>query len=315
VLDGAFSYTQPQFFMPRDGGTVVALDGDRVRVLDGASGTQRTEWPRPQNEYVRGISPDGTRLVASQVHERERGQGWAVLSSDDGQVLVSGRSQYPIFDWQNNRVYGFGGSGDPLEQIEPQPAVLLVHDLQSSDEIGRLTLDGVLHGSEFGPSMALHPNEQQLVLLHGDADKLTIVDTQQMQIVSTRDLTGSQDPLKADNIRGWDLQFAPNGTLYAGGSEQPVVRNLGIRRINVEQAEIEAEALIDENWSWYRVAPDGSAIFFYGSRPGPVPSAVQGGPPPNPALLRRLDPQTLTVTAERPFEGFYQPFLVAQPKQ
>ncbi len=40
VLDGAFPYTQPQFFMSRDGGTVVALDGDRVRELDGASGTQ-----------------------------------------------------------------------------------------------------------------------------------------------------------------------------------------------------------------------------------------------------------------------------------
>lgn len=209
-------------FITPDGGTIVALVDEQVPVLDGRSGALRAEWPRPQG-IIRGIWPDGTRLTGFGLTEDIH--AWAVLSATDGSVLTSAQSQYPVFDWQGKRVYSFAGSGDPLEQIEPQPVVVLVHDLASGNEIGRLTLDGVLSGNStttgsFGPSMALSPDGKQLVLMHGDADKLTVVDAQQMQVVSTRDLTGSTDPLEVGgSIRGWDLQFAPDGTLYAAGSE------------------------------------------------------------------------------------------------
>lgn len=92
------------------------------------------------------------------------------------------------------------------------------------------------------------------------------------------------------------------------------MRYLGVRRIDVAQAKVEAEALVGEDWSWYRVAPDGSAVYLHGSRPAPSP-APQGSPPPNLLLLRRLDPQTLAVTAERPFERFRHGFLVMLPQQ
>ncbi len=115
--------------------------------------------------------------------------------------------------------------------------------------------------------------------------------------------------LEASPATGAEIQFAIDGTLYAVGSS--------VWRINVEQAKIEAEALVGAGLGWWRVAPDGSALYFYGSRatdtyPAPV---AQCGPPPNPVILRRLDPQTLAVTAECPFEGFYHGFLVTQPQQ
>jgi hypothetical protein len=334
-LSGVNPMQQTQFIVSPDGSTVVALIDDGVRVLDGYSGEVRAQFRRPDDQ-ITGVSPDGTRLTARRLAEGK--DDWALLSAANGELLVSGHGERAIYDWNGGRIYSLEmpGSGDPAAAAEPQPVVLVVSNLETGREVDRLTLDGVLAGSvtiddrrygqsmqsSFGPSMALTPDRRQLALLHGDADKLTLVDVQPLRIVSTRELGGSQDPLiPGTAVRGWDMQFAPDGMLYVAGNDQRLiieegqgeVRYLGVRRINVEQAMVEAPTLVGEDWAGWLLAPDGSAIYFASSRSEHPAEAT--GAPHDRMLLRRLDPRTFAVMAERELDGFHWMYLIAEPKQ
>jgi hypothetical protein len=107
------------------------------------------------------------------------------------------------------------------------------------------------------------------------------------------------------------MKFAPDGMLYVAGNEEKLVveegqapvRYLGVRRINVEQATVEAEAFIGEDWGGWYLAPDGSAIYYFSNR-SHEPQSPQY-PSPTTMLIRRLDPQGLEVTAERELDGFH----------
>ncbi len=71
-------------------------------------------------------------------------------------------------------------------------------------------------------------------------------------------------------------------------------RQLGLRAIDLERAEIVAEVGVEGRFEGLWVAPDRSALYTFEGRPG---DRGYGGP----YLLRRLDPVTLTATAEREF--------------
>ena len=61
-------------------------------------------------------------------------------------------------------------------------------------------------------------------------------------------------------------------------------------------------------WGWWLLAPDGRGVYCFGSR------APEATPDPEthqtPMLLRRLDPRTLRVEAERALTAFYTGFML-----
>jgi hypothetical protein len=203
TLAGVDQMQQTRFFVSPDGATVVALVDGTVRVINAYSGEMRAQFPRPEDAMIDAVSPDGTRLVGRRMAAPGK-QAWVVVSAKDGETLVNGEGDHAVFDWEGERVYSLEtpGSGARMQEVAPQPVVLLVSDLETGREVDRLTLDGVLTGSveienrseqfpahsSFAPSMTLTPDHRRLVLLHGDADKITLVDVEPFKVLSTREL-------------------------------------------------------------------------------------------------------------------------------
>ena len=69
-------------------------------------------------------------------------------------------------------------------------------------------------------------------------------------------------------------------------------RPLGLRAIDVGRAEVVAEVGQDQRLEWFSLSPTGDALYTFGPRPG-APE-IRG-----PSLVRRLDPLTFAITAER----------------
>ncbi len=101
--------------------------------------------------------------------------------------------------------------------------------------------------------------------------------------------TGVAPPTPA--IRPSTRTIDETPAIRTGGT---VRRQLGLRAIDLERAEIVAEVGVEGRFEGLWAAPDGSAIYTFEGRPG---DRGYGGP----YLLRRLDPVTLTATAEREF--------------
>jgi DNA-binding beta-propeller fold protein YncE len=317
-LDGVGEMEQAEFIVSPDGATVVALIGDQVRVLDGYSGEVRAQFPRPENEMIDEVSPDGTRLAGRWVVEAGK-QAWTVLSAENGEPLVRGEGDYAIFDWENDRVYSLERPNTLTspEPVEPQPVVLLVSDLATGGVLDRLTLDDVLAGL-YVPSMALTPDGRQLLLLHTDSATITLVDLDQLQVVATHAIQGDQDTAASGTaFYGGDMQLAPDGKLYiVGHAQEPSadpaeMRQRNVYRIDGEYARVEAVTSIEGDWVYWFVAPDGSAIYSFSNGSEELQSS--NGPPQTTMLIRRLDLRTLKVTAERELDGFHRGYIVVEP--
>ena len=326
--------------VPREDVSIVASDTSPVLAVTGHetthvlkldTGATVGSFARPDLLQIRGVSPDGTRLIGfTSVEGREQ---WRLLDAASGEVRMSGAGCCAVFDWSGRRVYSLLVPGLAGAFVEPGPAVLLVTDLLSGGEIGRLTLEGVQAGSariedrrngqtmqtSFGPGMALSADGRTLALLHADADRLTLVDAVRLVVTATRDISGSADALRPGAaIRHWQSSFAPDGRLYLTGAEERLVveqdgeavRYLGVRVVDVGDARVTAEALIGEDWGSFVLAPDASAIYFSGGDPTATP--VPGMPPRHPTLLRRLSLPDLAVTADRRFDSSYRPIAVGR---
>jgi hypothetical protein len=171
------------------------------------------------------------------------------------------------------------------------------------------------------PRIAVSPDGRLVVVLHADGTALTLVDAATLRILWTRQLTRAADladpsqPRPAEGkvlqFRHWSLQFSPDGRyLYTRGVEhwltdvgRSSARLLGLRAIQVERAEIVAHVDEQQSLEPLVVAPDGSALYMLGPRQGATLLS-------NPSVLRRFDPLTLAVTAERDFGDINPDWLV-----
>jgi outer membrane protein assembly factor BamB/DNA-binding beta-propeller fold protein YncE len=305
-----------------------------VRVVDARTGLRRAEFHPAVPLWIAGISPDGTQLfgwrVASDARQKPE---WDVLSTTDGAVVDSlqieaGCCSATLYDAAVHRLYSLDVPPEAVTGTPVTPA-LRAYDLLSGRELGHVTLDGMLAGPETvtgqangaamfkssTPGFALSPDESQIAVLDGDSNRLDLIDTQQLKIVRSVELSRpksllerladalglSSTPASAKEWLGVQLtmSYSPDGHyLYVSGREGKVGSNgkwtvdgLGLRLIDITNGQIVADALSNQWVTSVTPSPDGSAIY---SEAGPPMSS-------SPVSVSRQDPSTLKVTAERSF--------------
>lgn len=329
-------------------GGAATAGGLTIRVHDARTGAERARFSPPLPVIVDGLSPDGSRLYARDWPPRELGAGRHVLDTSDGHLVgaIPALSRCCLTRYWlapgERRLHGIlvpDHRNGPLPN-GPQTPLLVAQDAASGEEAGEVRLDGVLLGSwqtdrevrgrrvaaNLSPGIALSPDGRRIAILHADREALTLIDVARLQVLWTKPLSRPAGLLDRLGLRprtasakelestGWELHFSPDGRrLYAAGSQTRVAdtgelveQGLGLRVIAFEDARIIAEDLADERLFWLAPAADGDALYAFAQR---RPAAGQQGG----YVLRRLDPRTLAVTAEREFTGLQRPYFLAAP--
>jgi hypothetical protein len=277
--------------------------------------------------------------------------GWYSLDTNTGRVYASIPADpehgWPAGSWIDPE--GMRGFRLFLRysntELGPWPVVVVGYDLSTGAELGRLELPEVRGGSwaigaivdEWGnsypkgrilqPGVAVAPYGRSLALVHADEDAITFVDAEQLTVVRTV----SFEPQASAGARLLDfLSFAPAeaaaktpsvGTvrqaafaadgrrLYLWGYErtenedgQLVTQGAGLRLVDVASGEIVQKAIPDA--VLFDLAPtvDGRKLYV---------SEVVAGSNGSSYWLRRLDPDTLAVEAERFLRG--SPRVLVRP--
>jgi hypothetical protein len=245
--------------------------------------------------------------------------------------------RYEFLNSDATRLYRIASPPPGSSAVKPGPLELVSYDLTTGDELVRATFpeiptgfwqdesegaeSSVTYRSE--PGVVISPDDQQLAVINADATLVILLDADTLEIERRIDLSADEGHL--DHVLGWlnllpqdakakDLigpsrhaVFHPDGQhLYSYGSEgvdegsRATYRGLGLTLVNLEEAEIAAEALPEEDISWVVPAPDGKSIFVgsFGVREGII---WMGS---SPFKIRRLDARTLDVLAEREFVGY-----------
>jgi len=230
----------------------------------------------------------------------------------------------------------------------PQPVELGAWDLSTGKELWRLglptlaagqwltgrTIDGLAVRSSLAPGLGLSPDGRQLAVVKEvgccvPGGTLWLIDAQGGKIISERAYGPKASffdrlvaPLVAE-AKSWDesvgvsASFFPDGRtlhVYAQSSRvdeqgEPRHQYLGMAAVRLADAsvtgtDIKMELLWYENRIlWVRPSPDGRWLYVFLQR--------AGSPDPDRYVLRRLDPATLRVLAERRFDGYRQAYLLA----
>ena len=308
-----------------------------ITVRDGRTGAERVRF-HPSAHVIRPLlNQEGTRLVVEAIatgfDPRATPPGWHVYDTRDGRLLTTIENRREVWgswiDPSGRRLYHLrqhvaAGSGEEAE--------IIAYDLGAGREIARLVLPDVLIGfratdrgfAEVSPGGALSPDGRMLAIAHADREALTLIDVERLAIVRTVSLrrpTGLRERLSAllalapqgaaakgpwaGTIRR--AVYAPDGRhLYVHGLESTVAddgapseRGLGLMRVDLDDGEIVAEALPDEQFHVVLPTPDGRTVYVFGpEEPGGMFNYQQE------ATMRRLDPLTLAVIAEREFDGW-----------
>ncbi len=333
-----------------DGSTLASVHGSEIMVRDGLFGSERSRFMPAGSVAALTLSADGTRLVASLYDDYADATftpGWKVFDTGDGRLLATihgsdGPEQHQI-DTAASRLYrliAVGAGPDPVNETGPRSARLVVHDLASGEEVGRLELPEVLAGfwqtdqaAAWGeavtallqPGVALSPDGHRLAIVHADEETLTVIDAERLEVEHTVSLARPHRwldrvlefvPLmpqraSAKAMEGTMLQavFTPDGGhLYVFGYEadmdgdRPTFDGLGLRLIDVEAGEVVARALPHVQIDRVIPTPDGRSIYV-----AAMDQTTSGETMP--FLLRRLDAPTLEIRAKREFAD-YRSFLI-----
>jgi len=294
-----------------------------IRVIDTSTGMVRTRFhPQRGPLAIQTVSDDGSRLgvlLTAGAHP-----SWLTLDGRTGKVLRSINlpdfcCREPLLDASGSRLY-------LAESTAAHQLSVAAFDLASGTQLASLTLPSVPAGSwgagpgitqYWAPGLAISPDGQQLAVLDGRADTLTVIDTPSMKVASIRSIAPPRGALErlgallgltpttaeAKGLREgatYTLRFSRDGrSLYLLGSRASVDAShethtdLGIERIDVASGELRATDLSGRAVWWRDEAADGSALYA-------VTSAF-AGEEDCPCILQRLDPTTLDVTATRTF--------------
>ena len=317
-------------------GALSTAEDVTIRIVDMRTGQERVRFRTPVPVEMHYLTADGSRLFAWGPAYRLEPQRRFVWDTADGRLLADVPTRgflFGAYDARGQRAYGLA-EPDP-EQSVPQDATFVAQAALSGRELGRVRLPGVPAGQQdtgmkdgerqvlawVQPRIAVSPDGRLVVVLHADGTALTLVDAATLRIRWTRQLaraTDLADPSqprpaegKALDFTHWLLEFSPDGRyLYTHGVEHWVVdegrssaRLLGLRAIELERAEIVAHVDEQQSLEPLVVAPDGSGLYMLGPRQGATLLS-------SPSVLRRFDPLTLAVTAERVFGNVQPDWLV-----
>ena len=307
------------------------LNGPSVRLS--RDGTRMVLMAMPDD--VEMIPPGGGGPPSWHVVETVTGRTLATVPGDPKGVWPSGTWIDPDATRLYRLLLDIG-----LDNTGPAPAVVVAHDLTTGTEIGQIEVPVVLGGmwdagktvpipgstttmpvsGILTPGGTLSPDGSRLALVHADGDAVTLIDTARLVVertVSIRKEAGigarlaSWLPLASQSAAAKvppigaivRAAFAADGRhLYAWGSETEMddegivtMLNLPLRLIDTEGGILVAETETGLSSNVYPAA-DGSALYTLSTG-----EPDDGGNPP--VLLRRLDPITLALEAERTFPG------------
>ena len=209
-----------------DGSTLVRIDVEppsssaygraRFTVYDAGTGRERSRFEAAEWAQVDPLlSADGQTLVLespAQVAHQSNGTlvlgrpaAWSVFATATGGLVTTIEATEPAaagllrtgyLDSGGTRLYRIATRGRQ-DTVGPWPSDLIIHDLPSGRETGRIALDGVLSGfwwtgqsadvplipgavayqdEYLVPSIAATPDGATLMILEGDASAVTVVD-------------------------------------------------------------------------------------------------------------------------------------------
>jgi hypothetical protein len=309
-----------------------------IRVVEAWSGLASATFHPPVSMTFDGLSPDGSQLYGFG-ESASHGTELYVLNTRDGLTMkwlaldTSGSSRIlatssALFDAATGLLYLLSWPQSTGQGSGPVTPDLLTYDLISGRQVGSLHLDGVLAGgrvsqqgdqapviSSWQPGFALSPDGSRIAVLDGTSNTLLMVDAKRLTVLRFERLSRPPGFLQqlaglaglapeaalAKEWVGTELtaRFSPNGRyLYVTGRQGSVdadgtwtVDGLGLQLVDVSNGRIIAESLPHAWVTALLPDPDGSAIYTEASGP-------MGG---SPVTLRRQDPQTLQVLAQRQF--------------
>lgn len=305
-----------------------------IVVRDLQSRAERSRFHPPVIGLISALSENGGRLVIKPYPPSSIAE-WYVVDTTNGQLLVhikddSNSCSQELFDLTvQKRIYCVADPDIP-EADGPEPMRFVVYDINSgtkTDEIevpeallGRWdTRRGTLTVWKFlTPAVVLSPDGHQIAVVHADADKITLIDTQNLTVERTFSLSRRRSLM--------DL-FTPR-IVYAKGEQEGTIRQAvfsprgrylyiftqevwlvtgdaptqrGLRLVDLEQETIVAEALPEYQVQWVQPAPDGTVYVFGTTDERLLPYEIRAS---SPSTLWRLDGLTLEILAARVFAGY-----------
>jgi hypothetical protein len=363
----------PQVAVSTDGSTVVSIDPSqgpldaRITVRDGVLGNVRTRITTQNAVYNPRLSADGSRLVveptvtcgpsgcdARTLYTYDTRSGTLVSKA----VVDLGDPVWPdMFHPSGHRIYmpfyerlepPDGGPATPAAAPAavpgPWPLQIAVFDLDSGEEVDRVTVPDVMAGSwqlsatvqayvgaHELPAIALSPDGSRIAVVDARSDRLTVLETATMEPVATlaiheREGLASRllgwlglmpQPVSAKVSEGTQLAatFAADGqSLYLTGStitvgetyEQIEGEGRGLTRIDLESGEIIARSLEGYEMQAIIAAPDGRSVYAVLTNP----PWWEGSQAPR-YVLARHDAVTLEPLTKRAFDNWIQVLLVS----
>ncbi len=335
-------------------GGPLSLPGDTtVTIRDNRTGAARGSFHPPAPVIGTRLSRDGARLVVQPYPSGGAPPDeWDVLDTADGHVLATvnaapSNDYVPtLIDADAQALYRFITTAAAGAAPGPRPISLIAYDLRTGAERGRLALPEVTTGNwptgrmvrgeavraALSPGIALSPDGRQIAIVHADADRVTLVDTQRLTVAHTISLTGGSSllhvlglipqPVAAKGLAvgtSRDVVYAPDGrSLYLSGvqtllddHDAQTFHSLGLTRLDLARNTVAADGLPGRTINWVHPAPDGRSIFVFGPKEGEGDSHILL--PDIPSLLQRLDARTLAIQTEREFSSYRGSRLIQAP--
>lgn len=325
---------------------VVAQDLE-IGVFDGLTGVLRARFNPEVPVIVDGLSPDGSRIYARAWPPREATAERLVLDARTGTVLA----REPTFSWAGDQVTAVTDERGRRQYAllvprvpnatGPQPVQLGGRDLRTGKELWRVSIpslsagrwptdrliDGRAVHSSLVPGLAVSPDGHQLAVVRGGT--LWLIDAESGKLISQRAYgkTSFLERLFAPSIaeaKSWDesvvvsASFFPDGRLLhvrAQSSQvdargEPAHQYLGMVAVGLADATVLGSDIkmelgwYDNRIRWVRPSSDGRWLYVFLERTGSFAD-------PKGYVLRRLEPSTLKVLAERRFDSSREPFFLA----
>jgi len=337
----------------RAGGPLSPPGDTTVMIRENRTGAARGSFHPPAPVIGTRLSRDGARLVVQPYPSGGAPPDeWDVLDTADGHVLATvnaapSNDYVPtLIDADAQALYRFITTAAAGAAPGPRPISLIAYDLRTGAERGRLALPEVTTGNwptgrmvrgeavraALSPGIALSPDGRQITIVHADADRVTLVDTQRLTVAHTISLTGGSSllhvlglipqPVAAKGLAvgtSRDVVYAPDGrSLYLSGvqtllddHDAQTFHSLGLTRLDLARNTVAADGLPGRTINWVLPAPDGRSIFVFGPKEGEGDSHILL--PDIPSLLQRLDARTLAIQTEREFSSYRGSRLIQAP--